>query len=126
MIISKSYEFDSAHQLELPYQSKCSRLHGHRYRVVVYVEGKKNENGMVIDFNKLDNAVKPLIKELDHRLLNDLLQQPTAENLAIYIYEKLVAKLSGGIENKDYKLKKVRVYETPKSFAEYGAIDCRR
>lgn len=77
--------FEAAHQL--PDSSElitkaCSRLHGHTYCVKVSAEGEKTEAGFVLDFS----AIKQIVDQYDHRLLNDLIELPTtAENLATII-----------------------------------------
>ena|SRR3990167_1799513 len=70
MIISKEYSFEAAHILDLPYSSKCNRLHGHSYRVEVSVFGLLlNEQHMLMDYADLDKIAKPLIEEMDHKFL---------------------------------------------------------
>ena len=108
--LKTEYEFDAAHHLE-GYDGPCSRVHGHRWRVVVWVEGEKSQIddvGILWDFTIL----KKMLKELDHQDLNEILEfNPTAENLACYIQQGLMN------ENPDLKFK-VRVYESPRSYAE--------
>ncbi len=86
--------FESAHFLpEVPEVHKCSRLHGHSFRVVVTVEGEPGElSGWVMDFADLRAAVMPFVDQLDHRLLNDIegLHNPTSEVLAKWLWDRLV------------------------------------
>ncbi len=117
MEISKTYSFDSAHLLpKVPCEHKCRRLHGHTYRVTVFVKGEVNpEYGWVEDFGNISKIMKPLIDdELDHRYLNDIpgLENPTAENICIWIWNKVKPKLP--------KLSKVRIEETCTSACEYS------
>jgi len=78
------HHFDAAHKLN-DYEGKCAQLHGHRWNVTVYVKGKIERNGMLIDFTK----IKGEIDKLDHKYLNDILPfNPTAENLALYLLEQ--------------------------------------
>lgn len=82
--ISKRMEVAFAHQLDLPYESKCKNLHGHNAIVTIYCcADTLDSNGMVIDFT----LVKKLVQEkLDHHNLNDIFDfNPTAENLAKWI-----------------------------------------
>jgi 6-pyruvoyltetrahydropterin/6-carboxytetrahydropterin synthase len=141
--IRKSFTFEAAHRL-LNHDGKCRNLHGHSYKVEVFVEritlqtdGPKQ--GMVLDFTDLKTWWKPLEAQLDHAtilqegdpLLNALafaqanpdfimttLWPPTAENLADW----LVTELKGWLDNKadsyDYLYCKVRVWETTTSWAE--------
>jgi 6-pyruvoyltetrahydropterin/6-carboxytetrahydropterin synthase len=91
--ISKDFRFESAHRLpHVPEDHKCHRIHGHGFRITVTVGGPVHEKlGWVVDFQALSDAWKPLHDTLDHRLLNDIegLENPTSENLAKYIAERL-------------------------------------
>jgi len=113
MRVCKIFEWEAAHKLELPYESKCKNVHGHSYRVEVEVEGEINEEGMVIDFSYLKKAVESA--SFDHTYLNDLTNKnPTAENLILY----LKSIFDCVWEFKEIKLRRIRVYETSTSFAE--------
>ncbi len=98
MDIFKDFTFEAAHLLpKFPKGHKCRRLHGHSYRVRVYVRGHVDEEtGIVRDFADVSDAWKeacfPL---LDHELLNKVegLENPTAENLAFWIWDRLSAIL---------------------------------
>ncbi|CAG4911218.1 MULTISPECIES: 6-carboxytetrahydropterin synthase QueD [Acidithrix] len=94
MEIYKEFSFDSAHRLpNLPDSHKCSRLHGHTFKVTVYVQGDVDPQlGWVLDFGDIKECVKPIIDELDHRYLNDIdgLENPTSENISRWIFEKLI------------------------------------
>ena len=66
--VKKRIEVAFAHSLSLNYESKCQRLHGHNGIVTVYCCSEElDENGMVVDFSHLSQAVK---EKLDHRFLN--------------------------------------------------------
>lgn len=99
MELSKEFGFESAHSLpNVPEGHKCSRLHGHSFRVSVHVEGPVGEEtGWVMDFADLKAAVQPTIDALDHRLLNDLdgLGNPTSENVARWIWARIADGLPG-------------------------------
>ena len=84
--IRKTFEISAAHKLDLPYESKCANLHGHNWLVTVYLRAEElNENGMIMDFTEIKQKI-----QLDHKVLNDILPfNPTAENLAKYICDKL-------------------------------------
>jgi len=99
-------EISAAHHLDLDYESKCKNVHGHNYIVEVWMYGELNENGMVMDFSKIKEAVM----KYDHRDLNDFFAQPTAEILSIAIMEDLVA---GNVSKA-----RVRVWEDKDSYAE--------
>ena len=90
MLVTKEFEFDSAHYLP-NYYGKCERMHGHTYKLQVTVEGKVGENGLLIDFVILKKIVKEkVLDQLDHQVLNDFLEVPSAENVAIWIWNQLV------------------------------------
>ena len=79
--IEKRIEISACHRLQLDYESKCTRLHGHNWVITIFCRSKElNHNGMVVDFTD----VKHLIKEkLDHQNINEVLPfNPTAENMA--------------------------------------------
>ena len=84
--IKKTIEIAGAHFLNLDYKSKCQNLHGHNWIITVYCKSKQlNNNRMVIDFTD----IKSIVNELDHKNLNDIISQPTAENIAKYLCDKI-------------------------------------
>ena len=106
--IYKEFTFEAAHRLpRLPATHKCWRLHGHSFRIGIGVEGAVDDDlGWVIDFGAFKGFFKPLEEALDHRYLNEIagLENPTSENLAIWIWERLSSALPDLIY--------VRVHET--------------
>lgn len=86
--VSKRMEIAGAHRLSLPYESKCSNLHGHGWVVVVYCRAAElNDAGMVCDFTHIKKAIHD---RLDHQCLNDILDfNPTAENIARWICDQI-------------------------------------
>jgi 6-pyruvoyltetrahydropterin/6-carboxytetrahydropterin synthase len=66
-MISREYWFSSAHRLEG--HPKCGRLHGHNYKLVVHVQSVNIDDGMIMDYARLDSIVKPIVDELDHRYI---------------------------------------------------------
>ena len=135
--LQTSASFDSAHFLK-GYEGKCSNIHGHRWTVEVTVASEDvavegQIRGMVVDFKTLKEDLKDLADELDHSLVIEegslkektkeaLLEEefrivelpfrPTAENLAEYFYDEM--------EEKDYQVVLVKVYETPNNCAGYS------
>ncbi len=112
MRISKEFTFDSAHFLK-EYKGKCERLHGHTYRLRVTVEGPIQKNGLVMDFHKIKDVVEAQVLEhLDHHNLNEVIDQPSAENICVWIWGRLQKKIP--------QLAEIRVWETATSFATYN------
>lgn len=93
MELYKEFTFESAHRLpNCPPGHKCSRLHGHSYKVIVHINGPVDPQlGWVVDFGDIKTAFKPIEEQLDHYYLNDIpgLQNPTSEVLAMWIWERL-------------------------------------
>ena len=93
------YKFEAAHQLpKVPPGHKCARMHGHSYQVQVTVEGEVDaEMGWLIDFADVDAVVRPVIGELDHRVLNELagLENPTCEYVSKWLWDRIAPHLTG-------------------------------
>jgi 6-pyruvoyltetrahydropterin/6-carboxytetrahydropterin synthase len=93
MEIWKEFTFEAAHKLpHLPDDHKCTRLHGHSFRVRIYVAGEPDcELGWVVDFASIKKAFEPILERLDHYYLNEIegLQNPTSETLAKWIWHHL-------------------------------------
>jgi 6-pyruvoyltetrahydropterin/6-carboxytetrahydropterin synthase len=87
----KWFSFNAAHHLpRVPIGHKCNRNHGHNYEVGVVVEGEIDPaRGWVVDFEEIKKAVKPLVDQLDHRDLNDFMENPTAELLGYWFLDQL-------------------------------------
>ena len=97
MEIFKEFTVEAAHRLpHVPAGHKCGRLHGHSFRIEVHVRGSIGAGtGWVIDFADIKAAFCPLEKQLDHNYLNEIpgLENPTSENLARWIWDRLSAEL---------------------------------
>jgi 6-pyruvoyltetrahydropterin/6-carboxytetrahydropterin synthase len=93
----KEFQFEAAHLLpKLPKTHKCRRLHGHSFRVEVHVEGECDPKlGWLIDYAEIGRAFEPIFRKLDHYHLNEIpgLDNPTSENLARWIWERLEPRL---------------------------------
>ncbi|MBL8290786.1 MAG: 6-carboxytetrahydropterin synthase QueD [Bryobacterales bacterium] len=92
MRIYKDFHFDAAHWLpNVPEDHKCHRLHGHKYQVRVWCAGEFDARGFIVDYAEIDAAFRPVLEDLDHRLLNDVegLTNPTTELLAVWIFARL-------------------------------------
>jgi len=108
MRIGVSETFSSAHFI--PEHWKCGKIHGHNFKVEVEVEGEVKENGMVMDFLDLKKELKEVLKEFDHRLLNEIVEIPTSENLCLEIFKRL--------KDRGLNVVRVRVYESEDKWAE--------
>lgn len=112
--------FEAAHRL-VDYPGKCNRLHGHSWTVEMSVVGNKlNKIGMVADFKTLKAMLMEVLDNMDHQYLNELAPfneiNPTAENLAQYIYNTLKQR---EIFDGTVKLNYIKVWESPKSAVIY-------
>ncbi len=87
-------DFDAAHALP-GYPGKCARVHGHTYQGEMVVQGLVGPDGFVMDFYRLKTILGTALQDLDHCCLNDLLSNPTAENIAHLIAERLKKELEG-------------------------------
>jgi len=98
--VKRVFRFEAAHFLP-DYTGKCKNLHGHSYKLEVEVENDHNSlstDGMVMDFSILDSIVSPiLILEFDHKLINDTLPNPTAENMVKYFHKKITEFLPNDV-----------------------------
>ncbi|HLK05008.1 MAG TPA: 6-carboxytetrahydropterin synthase QueD [Candidatus Acidoferrum sp.] len=95
--VSVEETFSSGHALR-GYKGKCENVHGHNYRVQVSIEGPQLDGiGLLVDFTHVKQALRGIIKEIDHQFLNDLepfkTVNPSAENMAKYFYEQMTARL---------------------------------
>ena len=119
-------EFSAAHFLS-HYRGKCENLHGHNYRVRLWVRGKElDEGGMLADFSLLKKALREVLEPLDHSCLNDLeifkrdsiASDPSAERIARFVFERVKEKLPElGIDEK--LLYAVDVFENAFNMASY-------
>jgi 6-pyruvoyltetrahydropterin/6-carboxytetrahydropterin synthase len=142
--VTKFYDFEMAHAL-WNYDGLCKNIHGHTYKLYVTVIGEpindpgNSKNGMVIDFGDLKRIVKgEIVDKLDHSLvvynkapleqlqkLGEMYHrnfvfdfQPTCENLVLWIANKIEPLLPETV-----KLKRVKLYETASSYAEWNTDD---
>ena len=112
--ISLTCHFDAAHVLNVPYESPCTRPHGHRYEVEIAASAHQLEHGMVTDYN----ALKRVVDEFDHRDLNalpDFANTPTtAESIAAVLARKLQAAAGARVS-----IDEVIVRESPMTAARW-------
>ena len=116
MEIYKEFSFDSAHFLpNVPDGHKCKGMHGHTYKLKVFIKGKLDPHlGWIMDFKDLKDALLPVIDRLDHKLINDIpgLQNPTAENITVWIWDQIKPALP--------QLSRIELYETPTTGVIYS------
>jgi 6-pyruvoyltetrahydropterin/6-carboxytetrahydropterin synthase len=113
MRVTRTFGFEAAHQLPW-HPGRCHDLHGHSYRLEVTVEGPVGDDGIVIDFADLKAVVeREVIERFDHRYLNDLMENPTAELVAAETWKRLEAAGLG--------VARIRLWETADCCVELGA-----
>jgi 6-pyruvoyltetrahydropterin/6-carboxytetrahydropterin synthase len=116
MEIYKEFSFDSAHYLpNVPEGHKCKNMHGHTYKLKVFIQGEIDPHlGWIMDFKELKDKLAPVIDQLDHRLINDIqgLENPTAENITVWIWQQIKPVLP--------QLSKIELYETPTTGVIYS------
>lgn len=117
--LSETFGFHAAHYLpNVPSEHKCGRMHGHSYKITVSLRGEVDEGmGWFIDYAELKGHCNEVKDTLDHRVLNHILglENPTCENLSVWIFEKLKASLKG-------LLISVTVRETESSRCKYSGV----
>lgn len=119
MLLAKDFVFDAAHNL-IHYHGKCERLHGHTYRLRIVLEGKPDSEGMIMDFCELKEIVKDkVISRLDHAYINDIITQPSAENITLWVWNELNSLLM----RDNCRLYEVHIWETESSRVILRASD---
>src|SRR5437867_9593965 len=107
--LTKDFSLEAAHTLpHAPEGHKCRRMHGHSYVIAVSVEGPvEADTGWLYDHAEINEAMKPLIEQLDHRCLNEIegLENPTVENLCAWFWKRLAPHCPGLCE--------IVIHETP-------------
>ena len=114
MFIYKQFKFNSAHHLP-NYNGKCEEVHGHTYKLRLKLEGELRDDGMVLDFAEIEKIVtREILEKLDHKDLNTIIEHPTAEHIAIWIWDQLHGKFPPHV-----RLHKVKLWETENSCVAY-------
>jgi 6-pyruvoyltetrahydropterin/6-carboxytetrahydropterin synthase len=124
-MVEKEFRFEASHILP-HHDGKCARLHGHSWVARIRFKspslvGEGSSVGMVVDFTVIKNAVQPVVDEfLDHHHLNESLGlvNPTSENIAWWLYEKLTSIFPDDLMA---MLDAVRIEETCTSACEFSA-----
>ena len=121
--VSVEETFSAGHALR-GYKGKCENVHGHNYRVQITLEGPQLDDiGLLVDFTRVKQVIREVIKRLDHQFINDLEPftsvNPSAENMAKYFFEEVSNQL------KDLPpgtlVKDVVIWETDTAYAKYWA-----
>ena len=112
-------QFAAAHQLR-EFEGGCEKLHGHNWKIEVYVTGEKlGKDGLVIDFRLIKEKTKKALDELDHTFLNELdafkTLNPSSENIARHIFKSL----SRGLNSENVRVRKVTAWESDTACASY-------
>lgn len=137
MICTRRIEFDAAHRV-IGHENKCKYLHGHRYVLEASFEAPDLDNlGRVVDFGVIKDILKgwidhnfdhtAILSEEDKKLGEEIAKitqqkifylkyNPTAENIAKFLFEEIIPDL---FQNYDIKLSKLKLYETPNCSVEY-------
>jgi 6-pyruvoyltetrahydropterin/6-carboxytetrahydropterin synthase len=121
--VSVEAQFAAAHQLR-NYRGKCENLHGHNYKVRITVAGEElNSIWLLADFTELKAALREITESLDHKFLNELEPfteiNPSAENVAWYICDRMQKSLEAGDAVNPIQIAEVKVWETETSTATY-------
>ena len=117
--VSKEQDFSAAHFLR-EYHGQCEQLHGHNYRLEISVGcDELDDEGMVVDFLRLKEAMQEVIQRFDHTLLNEVEPfdrlNPTLEHLARYITEEVAVR----IDNERVRVTACRLWETDHNCVVY-------
>ena len=120
--VSVEETFSAGHALR-GYKGKCENVHGHNYRVQVTMEGPQLDGiGLLVDFTKLKEIMRGVIRRLDHQFINDLEPftrvNPSAENMAKYFFDELSGQLTGLPPGAH--VANVVVWETDTAMAKYS------
>ncbi|MBF0224513.1 MAG: 6-carboxytetrahydropterin synthase QueD [Desulfobacterales bacterium] len=116
-------QFAAAHRLKMV-EKKCENLHGHNWKVEVSIIGEKlNEGGVLLDFGEIKEHLGEIINTLDHSYLNEFDdlkgKEPSSENIAYYIANKLQNKIKNIDVKNDVRVFKVEVWESDNASASY-------
>lgn len=112
MTLSVEFHFAAAHLLP-HYDGPCKRLHGHNYVLHLVLEGRPSpKDGMIRDFDEVKRrAWEVCLKDVDHHYLNELVENPTAENMVVWFWDKLSPHFPGLVE--------LKLWETPEYCVTY-------
>ncbi|MBS0013772.1 MAG: 6-carboxytetrahydropterin synthase QueD [Desulfobacterales bacterium] len=112
--------FAAAHQLKMVTE-KCENLHGHNWKVELFVAGEKlQDSGVLMDFGIIKKRLGGIIDSLDHKFLNELPAfadaNPSSETIARYIADAFTERIEPGEE---IFVSRVHVWESDDACAAY-------
>lgn len=112
MLLSVDFFFSAAHALPF-YDGPCKRLHGHNYQLRITLTGRPSpKDGMIRDFDEIKRTVTEMVLvDCDHRNLNDVMENPTAENMVVWMWDRLEKHVAG--------LQQIQLWETPEYCVTY-------
>lgn len=135
--ISKEFDWEMSHRLPF-HDGLCRNLHGHSYKLRVIVEGKADNNSMVIDYYEVGKIFRPIIEMLDHSFLCDsadelmisflqsngfkcvvMEKHSTAENITEFVLDKVIDEFR---KYKNIDKVTLRIYETHDAYAESTVV----
>jgi 6-pyruvoyltetrahydropterin/6-carboxytetrahydropterin synthase len=117
VILQRDFRFEAAHHLP-SYHGKCEAVHGHSYRLRVSIAGLPDSEGMILDFAEVKKIVtERVLSKLDHQDLNTVMPNPTAENIAAWVWKELASELS---------LHEIQVWETENCSVSFTLEDAKR
>lgn len=110
IFLGKKFKIDAAHHLE-NYEGKCANMHGHTWYIEIEIVAFcRDQSGIAIDFNEFTKDVNDkIIEKLDHNVINSVVENPSAENIAEWIFEKM---------DEDYQVSYVKVQEGEGGYAK--------
>lgn len=112
--LKQHFYIESARSLtKLSSDHPCSQMHGHSFHIILTLVGEKNSVGWVIDYNEIKEKMSPILKRLDHQVLNTTIENPTSENLCEYIYTEAKKVLP--------QITRITILETPHTECSYPA-----
>jgi 6-pyruvoyltetrahydropterin/6-carboxytetrahydropterin synthase len=114
LFLTKTFSFDAAHHLPC-YEGICNRSHGHSFKCELIISGDLDKkSGMICDFAILKSIIEEKVRsKLDHHNINDIIENPTAENIVNWIYEQLKEELA----KRNLLIYQIRLWETENNSA---------
>lgn len=120
MKVAKEFKWEMGHRLPEHF-GNCKNIHGHSYKMIVDLEGKLNNEGMVIDFYDVEKIIKPIIEKLDHAFMVKNDDKDVLEFLEKVRSKKVVVNFNATVENIcAYVINEIRKFDLPKNITSVG------